>query len=114
VILEQVAVAGRSLGQKGHGVFRVVVLREDHDGSARIAPPDLLGRVDTFALKGGGHADVGHQHVGFGCVRTCDYPVIVGGDAYDSHVRVTFDEGLHAGADDQVVVGEEYVDGACP
>ena len=64
VVLQEVPVAGRALGQQGHGVLRVVVLGEDHDPGARMTLAHLLGRVDAFAVEGRGHPDVGDQDLG--------------------------------------------------
>ena len=63
-VLQQVRVAGRAVGEERHGVLGVVVLAQDHDAGARLALPDLLGRVDALALEGRRHADVADDHLG--------------------------------------------------
>ena len=110
VVLQEVAVAGRPLGQQRHRVLGVVVLRQDHDPGARVALAHLLGRVDAFAVERRRHADVGHEHVGLGRARPGDSPVEVCGDADHGEVRVPLDEGAHALAHDEVVVGQKDTD----
>ncbi len=64
VVLQEIAVAGRTLGEQRHGVLGVVVLREDHDAGTGVALAHLFGRVDPLAVERRRHADVGDEHVG--------------------------------------------------
>ena len=51
VVLQEVAVAGRALGQQRDGVFGVVVLGEDDDAGPRMPLAHLLGRVDALPVE---------------------------------------------------------------
>ena len=112
VILQQVAVAGRALGQQRDGVLRVVVLREDHDAGAGMALAHLLGRVDALAVEGRRHPDVGDEDLGLQRGGTLDDLVVVRGHPDDLEVRVPLDQGADTLADDEVVVGQEHRDRA--
>ena len=84
VVLQEVAVARRTLGEQRHGVLGVVVLRQDHDAGTRVTLAHLLGRVDAFAVERRRHADVGHEHVGLVAVAPATVPLEVRGDADDT------------------------------
>ena len=61
-------------------------------------------------LEGGRHADVGDHHLGVGLGGAVDELVVVGGDAHDLDVGLEAEQGTHALAHDQVVVGQEHGD----
>ena len=112
VVLEQVAVAGRALGQQRDGVLGVLVLGQDHDPGPRVPLAQLLRRVDALPLERRRHPDVGHEHLRVGGGRAVHQLVVVGGHAHHGQVGVPLDEGAHALADDQVVVREKDRDRA--
>ena len=112
VVLQEVPVAGRALGQQRDGVLGVVVLREDHDAGARMPLAHLLGRVDALAVERRGHPDVGDEDLGLERGGPLHHLVVVGGDPDDPEVLVPLDEGPDALADDEVVVGQEHRDRA--
>ncbi len=61
VVLQEVAVPGRSFGQQRDGIFGVVVLGEDDDASARMPLAHLLGCIDALSIESRGHPDVGDE-----------------------------------------------------
>ena len=81
---------------------------EHDDAGAGVALSHLLGRLDPLALEGGGHPDVGDDHLWRRLLGTGDQPVIVAGDAHDLHIGGAADQGPNALPHDQVVVGQEY------
>ena len=113
-VLQQVGVAGGALAQQRDGVLGVVVLGEDHHAGAGVALAQLLGRVDALALERRRHADVGDTTWGVGRLGAGDQLVVVGGHADDLEVGLEREQGPHALADDQVVVGQEHGDHASP
>ena len=112
VVLEQVAVAGRSLGQQRDRVLRVLVLREHHDPGPRVALAHLTGGVDAFALEAGRHPDVGDEDLRLGGLGPADQLVEVGRHPDHLQVFTGVDEGADALAHDQVVVRQEDADRA--
>ena len=111
-VLEQVAVAGRALGQQRDRVLGVVVLGEHHDPGPRVALAHLAGGVDALARERRRHPDIGDEHLRPGGLGPADQLVEVGG--YADHVQVLtgVDEGADTFAHDQVVVREENTDRA--
>ena len=83
VVLQQVAVAGRALGQQRDGVLGIVVLREDDDAGPGMALAHLLGGVDPLPVEGRRHPDVGHQHLRCQRLGALDDLVVVGRHAHD-------------------------------
>ena len=111
-VLEQVAVAGRALGQQRHRVLGVLVLREHHDPGPRVTLAYLTGGVDAFALEGGRHPDVGHQDLRLGGLGAADQLVVIGGHPDHLQVGRGVDEGAYTLAHDQVVIRQEDGDRA--
>ena len=112
VILQEVPVAGRALGQQGHGVLRIVVLGEDHDTGPRMPLAHLLGRVDALTIEGRGHPDVGDQDLRLQGRGPVDDLVVVRSHAHDPQILVPLNECLDPLADDEIVVGQEHRDRA--
>ena len=112
VILQEVPVAGRALGQQGHGVFGVVVLGEDDYAGPRMPLAHLLGGVDALAVELRRHPDVGDQDLGLQRGGALDDLVVVRRHPDDPKVLVPLNERLDALADDEVVVGQEHRDRA--
>src|ERR1700683_4319365 len=112
VVLQEVAVASRTLGQEGHGVLGIVVLRQNDDPGPRVPLADLLGGVDPFPIEGGGHPDVRDQDLGRQSGGALHHLVVVGRHADDLEVLVPLDQRTYALPDDQIVVGQEHRDPA--
>ncbi len=106
-VLEQVPVAGGTVGQEADGVLGVVVLREDDDPCAGVTLAQLPGRLDALPLERGGHADVGDDDLGGEGVCARHELVVVGRDADHLEVRLALEQRLDALSHDEVVVGEE-------
>ena len=111
-VLEEVAIARRTLGKQGDCVLGIVVLGEHDDAGAWMALANFLGSVNAFAPERGRHPDVGHQDLRRDCLATGNHLVVVGGDADDLKIGAAVDQRANALADDQVVVREEDADGA--
>ena len=86
MVLQEVAVPGRALGQERDGVLGVVVLREHDHAGPGMALAHLLGRIDPLTVERGRHPDVGHQDLGRQHRRTLDHLVVVGRHADDLEV----------------------------
>ena len=112
MVLQQVAVAGRTLGEQRHRVLGVVVLGEDHDAGARMPLAHLLGRVDALPIEVRGHPDVGDQDLGVQRGGFLHDLVVVGGDPDDPEVLVPLDESPNTLANDEIVVGQDHRDRA--
>ena len=69
----------------------------------------LAASMPSF-WKFGRHADVGDHHLRLGLVGARDQLVVVGGDADDLDVGLDREQGTHALANEQVVVGQEHRD----
>ena len=79
--------------------------------------PGLRLRISLAASmpsrwKVGRHADVGDDHLGLVLGGAGDQLVVVGGLADDLEVGLTGEQRPHAGAHDQVVVGQDHGDHA--
>ena len=112
VVLQEVAVAGRALGEERDGIFRVVVLREDDDACAGMPLAHLLGRIDALAVERGGHPDVRDEDLRLERGRPLHHLVVVGCDPHDPEVLVALDQRPDTLADDEVVVGQQHRDRA--
>ena len=112
VVFQQVAVAGRTLGQQRDRVLGLLVLRQHHDPGAGMALAHLPGGVDALAAERRRHPDVGHDHLGLGGVGAADELVVIGGHPDDLKVAAGVDEGTDSLAHDQVVVRQEDADRA--
>ena len=109
-VLEEVGVPGRALAEQRDRVVGVVVLREHHHPGARVALPQLLGRVDALLLEARRHPDVGDEHLGRQRLGAGEEAVVVVGGADHLEVGLEREDRPHAFPDDHVVVGEEHRD----
>ena len=111
-VLQQVAVARRTLGQQRDRVLGVLVLGEHHDPGPGVALAHLTGGVDALAREGRRHPDVRDEHLRPGGLGPAHQLIEVGGHADHVQVLTGVDEGADTFAHDQVVVREENTDRA--
>ena len=110
-VLQQVRVAGRPLLEQRDRVLGVVELRQHDHAGPGVTLADLVGGVDALALERGGHPDVGDHHLGRRLAGAGHELVVVRRRPDDAQVVLEREQGLDAGPNDQVVVGQKDGDG---
>ena len=87
VVLEQVAVSGRTLGQQRDRVLGLVVLGQHHDPGAWVTLAHLTGGVDALAVELGRHPYSVTITWGWVACGAADELVVVGGYPHDMEGR---------------------------